>query len=45
MAVRRDGVGAIHAQLQRDDDPQTLKTLASAALLDTDQFERLPDAS
>ncbi|MEI8395555.1 MAG: hypothetical protein WCF85_12515 [Rhodospirillaceae bacterium] len=41
MTVRRDGVGMPHAQMQRADDPKTLKTLAIAALQDASQFERM----
>lgn len=41
IAVRKDGMGTQHAQLQRADDPYTLKTLAVAALLDPQQFEWL----
>lgn len=44
IAVRRDNLGAVHAQMQRADDPKTLKTLASAVLLDPHQFERLADS-
>lgn len=43
VAVRRDGLGAQHAQMKRSDDPKTLKTLAFAALLDPDQFERIAE--
>ena len=43
VTVRRDGVGMAHAQMQRTDDPKTLKTLATAALLDPSQFERMTD--
>lgn len=41
VALRKDGMGAIHAQMRRADDPKTLKTLAIAALMDPEQFERL----
>ncbi|WP_207478434.1 hypothetical protein [Arenibaculum pallidiluteum] len=41
VALRKDGMGAVHAQMKRADDPKTLKTLAIAALLDPEQFERL----
>jgi len=44
VAVRRDGLGAVHAQLKRIDDPLSLKTLAVAALLDSNQFERVAEA-
>ena len=33
VAVRKDVMGATHAQMKRADDPKTLKTLAIAALL------------
>lgn len=39
VAIRKDGMGASHAQLKRTDDPKTLKTLSLAALADPDQFE------
>jgi hypothetical protein len=42
--IRKDAVGMFHAQMQRADDPKTLKTLATAALLDTTQFERMTGA-
>jgi hypothetical protein len=41
VALRKDGMGAVHAQMRRADDPKTLKTLAIAALMDPEQFERL----
>ncbi|GEO41156.1 hypothetical protein GGE65_004864 [Skermanella aerolata] len=41
VAIRKDGMGAMHAQMKRADDPKTLKTLAVAALLDPTQFEPL----
>jgi len=41
VAIRKDGIGAIHAQMKRSDDPKTLKTLSVGALLDPDQFERV----
>ena len=41
VALRKDGMGAVHAQMKRADDPKTLKTLAVAALMDPEQFERL----
>ena len=39
VAIRKDVMGATHAQMKRADDPKTLKTLAVAALLDPAQFE------
>jgi hypothetical protein len=39
VAIRKDVMGATHAQMKRADDPKTLKTLAVAALLDPVQFE------
>ncbi len=44
VTIRRDGVGMAHAQMQRADDPTTLKTLATVALLDPSQFERMSEA-
>ena len=44
VTIRRDGVGMPHAQMQRADDPTTLKTLATVALLDPSQFERMSEA-
>ena len=41
VALRKDGMGAVHAQMRRADDPKTLKTMAIAALMDPEQFERL----
>ncbi len=41
VALRKDGMGAIHAQMKRADDPKTLKTLSVAALMDPEQFERM----
>jgi hypothetical protein len=41
VALRKDGMGAVHAQMKRADDPKTLKTLSIAALSDPEQFERL----
>ena len=43
VAVRKDGMGAMHAQMKRSDDPKTLKTLSVATLLDPEQFERVGD--
>ena len=37
--VRKDGMGTPHAMLRRIDDPNTLKTLSVATLLDSTQFE------
>ncbi len=44
IAVRKDGLGTQHAQMQRTDDPKTLKTLAVTALLDSDQFEMVAES-
>lgn len=44
VSVRKDGLGAAHAQMRRSDDPKTLKTLAFVALLDPDQFEWVAEA-
>jgi hypothetical protein len=41
VAVRKDVMGAMHAQMKRADDPKTLKTLSAVALLDPEQFERV----
>lgn len=41
VAIRKDGLGTMHAQMKRSDDPKTLKTLSLTALLDPEQFERL----
>jgi hypothetical protein len=43
VAVRKDGMGAMHAQMKRSDDPKTLKTLSVVTLLDPEQFERVGD--
>lgn len=39
IAVRKDGLGTQHAQMQRADDPKTLKTLSVVTLLDPHEFE------
>lgn len=44
IAIRRDPLGNVHAQLCRTDDPLTLKTLSSAALCDPELYERVADA-
>ncbi len=44
VTIRRDGVGMAHAQMRRADDPTTRKTLATVALLDQSQFERMGEA-
>ena len=41
VAVRKDGLGTLHVQMKRSDDPKTLKTLAVAALLDPERFEQV----
>lgn len=41
LAVRKDGSGAPHAMMCRDDDPNTLKTLSIYALQDGSQFQPL----
>ncbi|HYD29972.1 MAG TPA: hypothetical protein VEB64_03840 [Azospirillaceae bacterium] len=41
VSIRKDGLGAAHAQMRRFDDPKTLKTLAIGTLLDPSQFESL----
>lgn len=41
ISLRQDVLGAIHAQMMRVDDPLTLKTLSTVALLDPSQFEPL----
>ena len=43
IAVRKDGLGTQHAQLQRSDDHKTLKTLAVSTLLDPAQFEMVAE--
>ncbi|UKJ72758.1 hypothetical protein [Azospirillum brasilense] len=43
IAIRKDGLGTQHAQLQRSDDHKTLKTLAVSALLDPTQFETVAE--
>ncbi|MCW2236965.1 hypothetical protein [Azospirillum canadense] len=43
IAVRKDGLGTQHAQMQRADDPKTLKTLAVSTLLDPSQFEMVAE--
>ena len=39
VAMRRDAIGALHAQIRRADDRSTYKTLAAAALLDHRDYE------
>jgi hypothetical protein len=41
VAIRKDGLGTQHAQMQRADDPKTFKTLSLTALMDPHQFEWL----
>lgn len=41
VALRKDGLGTLHVQMKRSDDPKTLKTLALATLLDPEQFEQV----
>ena len=41
ISLRQDVLGAIHAQMKLVDDPYTLKTLSTVALLDSSQFEPL----
>ncbi len=43
IAMKRDAIGALHAQIRRADDRSTYKTLATVALLDTNQFEPVDD--
>jgi hypothetical protein len=43
VAIRKDGMGAMHAQLRRVDSPKTLKTLAVGTLLDPYEFELQAD--
>ena len=38
IAIRKDGLGTQHAQMQRADDPRTFKTLSLSALLDNSEF-------
>ena len=43
VAMRRDAIGALHAQIRRADDRSTYKTLAATALLDYREFEPVDD--
>jgi hypothetical protein len=44
IALRKDGMGTMHAQMKRMDDPKTLKTLSVSALLDANEFEIAPES-
>lgn len=39
VAVRDDGLGQQHAQMQRMDEPNTYRTIAVQSLLDPKQFK------
>jgi hypothetical protein len=39
VAIRRDAIGALHAQIRRADDRSTYKTLAAVALLNHHEYE------
>lgn len=41
IAIRKDGLGTQHAQMQRANDPRTFKTLSLSALLDSSEFEQV----
>ncbi|MBP2301409.1 hypothetical protein [Azospirillum picis] len=44
IAIRKDGMGTQHAQMQRTDDPKTLKTLSVSTLLDPHEFELVTES-
>lgn len=41
MSLKTDGLGTVHVQMRRQDEPSTRRTLAASVLLDPEQFEQI----